>query len=112
MEKEVSISQTYVHTVIKYSVGFILWGLFFTSGHILSSPVAGSLATLPFCVLRRLYDQTPLSTDDGVLLRRMTLDIGCLHLILACLSVLSHHAPRINNGTGSSTPSEVNIANS
>ena len=56
--------------------------------------MAGSLATLPFSVLRRLYDTTPLSTDDGVLLRRMTLEVGCLHLVLACLSVLSHHTPR------------------
>ena len=63
-------------------------------GHILTSPVAGSLPTLPFNVLKTLFDTTPLSTDDGVLLRRMTLDIGAIHLILACLSVLSHHAPR------------------
>ena len=70
--------------------------LYFVSpaGHILGSSVASSLATLPFSVLRRLYDGTPLSTDDGVLLRRMTLDVGCLHLVLACLSVLSHHTPR------------------
>lgn len=65
-------------------------------GHILSSPIASSLPTLPFTVLRRLYDSTPLSTDDGVLLRRMTVDIGVIHLLMASLSVLSHHAPRSN----------------
>lgn len=65
------------------------------SGHILTSPIASSLPTLPFQVLKTLLDATPLTTDDGVLLRRMTLEIGALHLILACLSVLSHHAPRI-----------------
>ena len=64
-------------------------------GHILTSPIAGALPTLPFHVLKTLFDVTPLTTDDGVLLRRMTLDIGAVHLVLACLSVLSHHAPRV-----------------
>ena len=60
----------------------------------MTSPIAGALPTLPFNVLKWLFDSTPLTTDDGVLLRRMTLEIGAVHLILACLSVLSHHAPR------------------
>jgi len=58
------------------------------------SSFAAELPTLPFFVLKTLFDQTPLSTDDGVVLRRMTLDIGVIHLVLACLSVLGHHAPR------------------
>ena len=65
-------------------------------GHILTSPISNSLPTLPFIVLKSLFDATPLTTDDGMLLRRMCLEIGALHLILACLSVLSHHAPRSN----------------
>ncbi|XP_022332916.2 dual E2 ubiquitin-conjugating enzyme/E3 ubiquitin-protein ligase BIRC6-like isoform X4 [Crassostrea virginica] len=64
-------------------------------GHILTSPIACSLPTLPFLVLKSLYDSSPLTTDDGVLLRRMSLEIWAIHLILACLSVLSHHAPRV-----------------
>ena len=68
---------------------------FHNVGHILTSPIAGALPTLPFHVLKTLFDVTPLTTDDGVLLRRMTLDIGAVHLVLACLSVLSHHAPRV-----------------
>ena len=64
------------------------------SGHILMSSFAAELPTLPFFVLKTLFDQTPLTTDDGVVLRRMTLDIGVIHLVLACLSVLGHHAPR------------------
>ncbi|XP_070181060.1 dual E2 ubiquitin-conjugating enzyme/E3 ubiquitin-protein ligase BIRC6-like isoform X3 [Littorina saxatilis] len=64
-------------------------------GHILTSPIASSLPTLPFTVLKSLFDASPLTTDDGVLLRRMALDIGVLHLVLACLSVLSHHGPRV-----------------
>ncbi|XP_078260781.1 dual E2 ubiquitin-conjugating enzyme/E3 ubiquitin-protein ligase BIRC6 isoform X6 [Rhinoraja longicauda] len=65
--------------------------------HILQSPSANVLPTLPFHVLRTLFSTTPLTTDDGVLLRRMALEIGAIHLILACLSALSHHAPRVPN---------------
>jgi len=65
-------------------------------GQILTSPLANSLPTLPFIVLKSLLDSSPLTTDDGVLLRRMCLENGALHLILACLSVLSHHPPRVS----------------
>ncbi|XP_077439054.1 dual E2 ubiquitin-conjugating enzyme/E3 ubiquitin-protein ligase BIRC6 isoform X1 [Vanacampus margaritifer] len=67
--------------------------------HILQSPSANVLPTLPFHVLRALFRSTPLTTDDGVLLRRMALEIGAIHLILACLSALSHHAPRNPNAS-------------
>ena len=63
-------------------------------GHILKSSIAPTLATLPFGVLRQLCDVTPLSTDDGLFLRKMSLEIGVVHLLLACLSALSHHSPR------------------
>ncbi|PNF18833.1 hypothetical protein B7P43_G01653, partial [Cryptotermes secundus] len=65
-------------------------------GDIFSSPVAGSLHTLPFQVLRQLFDSTPLTTDDGVLLRRTTIDIGAIHLLLGCLSVLTHQSQGVN----------------
>ena len=77
-----------------------------TTGQILASPLATSLPTLPFTVMVTLFDSTPLTTDDGVLLRRMTLEIGAIHLVLACLSVLSHHGPR---GSPSGAPGEVRI---
>ncbi|KAK1333168.1 hypothetical protein QTO34_006705 [Cnephaeus nilssonii] len=67
--------------------------------HILQSPSANVLPTLPFHVLRSLFSTTPLTTDDGVLLRRMALEIGAVHLILVCLSALSHHAPRVPNSS-------------
>lgn len=54
------------------------------------SSFLGSLATLPFQVLGMLLKSTPLTTDDGVMLRRTCLTTGVLHLILACLSALSH----------------------
>ncbi|XP_014009985.2 LOW QUALITY PROTEIN: baculoviral IAP repeat-containing protein 6 [Salmo salar] len=75
--------------------------------HILQSPSANVLPTLPFHVLRALFSTTPLTTDDGVLLRRMALEIGAIHLILACLSALSHHAPRVPNSSGNSSEPTV-----
>uniref|UniRef100_A0A8D0H8S2 Dual E2 ubiquitin-conjugating enzyme/E3 ubiquitin-protein ligase BIRC6 n=2 Tax=Sphenodon punctatus TaxID=8508 RepID=A0A8D0H8S2_SPHPU len=75
--------------------------------HILQSPSANVLPTLPFHVLRSLFSSTPLTTDDGVLLRRMALEIGAIHLILACLSALSHHAPRVPNSSPNQTEPQV-----
>ncbi|KAI5705732.1 hypothetical protein M8J75_001299 [Diaphorina citri] len=45
-------------------------------GDIFKSTVARSLPTLPFHTLQVLLQSTPLSTDDGVLLRHTALDIG------------------------------------
>ncbi|XP_067844789.1 baculoviral IAP repeat-containing protein 6 [Heptranchias perlo] len=75
--------------------------------HILQSPSANVLPTLPFHVLCTLFSTTPLTTDDGVLLRRMALEIGAIHLILACLSALSHHAPRVPNARVNQTEPQV-----
>lgn len=63
---------------------------------IFQTPVADSLPTLPFEVLRRLYDSTPLSTDDGRLLRRLSINLGVVHLLLACLGIFTHQT-QINN---------------
>lgn len=59
-------------------------------GDIFHSPIADSLPTLPFEVLRKLYDATPLSTDDGRLLRRISINTGVVHLLLACLGIFTH----------------------
>ncbi|XP_054605954.2 dual E2 ubiquitin-conjugating enzyme/E3 ubiquitin-protein ligase BIRC6 isoform X4 [Nothobranchius furzeri] len=80
--------------------------------HILQSPSANVLPTLPFHVLRALFSSTPLTTDDGVLLRRMALEIGAIHLILACLSALSHHAPRNPNATNSVSEQQMSSCHS
>ncbi|NXL92489.1 BIRC6 protein, partial [Alectura lathami] len=85
---------------------------FFNLGHILQSPSANVLPTLPFHVLRTLFSSTPLTTDDGVLLRRMALEIGAIHLILACLSALSHHAPRVPNASPSQAEPQVSSTHS
>ncbi|XP_050306481.1 baculoviral IAP repeat-containing protein 6 isoform X2 [Anthonomus grandis grandis] len=61
-------------------------------GDIFSSPLANSLPTHPFEVLQRLYDTSPLCSDDGRFLRRISLTTGVLQLLLACLGILTHHA--------------------
>ncbi|KAK9873573.1 hypothetical protein WA026_023130 [Henosepilachna vigintioctopunctata] len=62
-------------------------------GDIFLSPVANSLPTLPFEVLRKLYDSTKLNTDDGRLLRRISINSGVMHLLLACLGIFTHMTP-------------------
>ncbi|KAM7359256.1 BIR repeat containing ubiquitin-conjugating enzyme isoform 2-T2 [Cochliomyia hominivorax] len=60
---------------------------------IYSLSLAPSLPTLPFEVFRQLLDSSPLTTDDGMLLRRMVIDVGAMHLVLNCLSIFTHHSP-------------------
>lgn len=62
----------------------------FLGGDIFNSPISDSLPTLPFEVLKKLYDGTPLSTDDGRLLRRISINIGVVHLLLGCIGIFSH----------------------
>ncbi|KAK3718781.1 hypothetical protein QZH41_014030 [Actinostola sp. cb2023] len=68
-------------------------------GHVLFSQVAGSLPTLPFQILRLLFHSKPLSNQDGVSLREVSLDQGAIQLVLMCLGVLSHHDPRVVSPT-------------
>ncbi|XP_063908314.1 baculoviral IAP repeat-containing protein 6 isoform X4 [Zophobas morio] len=69
-------------------------------GDIFQSPIADSLPTLPFEVLRKLYDATPLSTDDGRLLRRISINTGVVHLLLACLGIFTHQTQNNNDKDG------------
>jgi len=62
---------------------------------VLSSQVASSLPTLPFHILRLLFNSKPLSSEEGVLLREVSLQQGAMQLVLMCLGVLSHHDPRV-----------------
>lgn len=64
----------------------------FSGGDILHSSIANSLPTLPFEVLKTLYDGTPLSTDDGLVLRRLSINLGVVHMLLACLGIFTHQA--------------------
>lgn len=78
----------------------ILIGIFmcFIGGDIFHSPIAESLPTLPFDVLRKLYDSTPLSTDDGRLLRRISINTATVHLLLVCLGIFTHQTEVGGNG--------------
>ncbi|EDX13491.1 GD20723 [Drosophila simulans] len=72
---------------------------------IYSLPLAPSLPTLPFEVFRQLLDSVPLSTDDGVLLRRVVIEVGAMHLVLNCLGIFSHQSHNNRIGAPISDPS-------
>ncbi|CAH1128208.1 unnamed protein product [Ceutorhynchus assimilis] len=61
-------------------------------GDIFLSSVATTLPTLPFEMLQRLYDSSPLCSDDGRLLRKTSISTGVVQLLLACLGILTHHS--------------------
>lgn len=63
---------------------------------IYSLALSSSLPTLPFEVFRQLLDSSPLTTDDGVLLRRKVIEIGAIHLVLSCLGIFTHHSSHIS----------------
>ncbi|XP_076283788.1 BIR repeat containing ubiquitin-conjugating enzyme isoform X2 [Lasioglossum baleicum] len=66
-------------------------------GDVLTSPWAASLPTLPFQVLRQVLDATPLNTDDGVLLRKTTIEVGAMLLLLNCLAIFTHQTTQNEN---------------
>lgn len=67
---------------------------------IYSLQIAGSLPTLPFEVFRQLLVNAPLTTDDGVLLRRMCLELGAMHLVLNCLGIFTHQSQHVQSTPG------------
>lgn len=68
--------------------------VFLFSEAILSSPVASSLSTLPFRVLRILFQGSELVLQEGLAMHRAALEVGAIQMVLLCLAVLSHHKPR------------------
>ena len=62
---------------------------------ILYSHVAQCLPTLPFQVLQHLFQSAPLGGRASAALRHQAVQVGAVHLLLACLAVLSHHEPRV-----------------
>ena len=61
---------------------------------ILSSPVASSLSTLPFRILRTLFQGSELVPQEGLAVHRAAMEVGAIQMVLLCLAVLSHHKPR------------------
>ncbi|KAK9296171.1 hypothetical protein QLX08_009734 [Tetragonisca angustula] len=66
-------------------------------GDVLTSPLAALLPTLPFQVLKQLLDATPATTDDGLLLRKTTIEVGAMLLLLNCLAVFTHQTNQNEN---------------
>ncbi|XP_054010480.1 baculoviral IAP repeat-containing protein 6 isoform X1 [Hylaeus anthracinus] len=66
-------------------------------GDVLTSPWAASLPTLPFQVLRQVLDATPPTTDDGLLLRKTTIEVGAMLLLLNCLAIFTHQTNQNEN---------------
>lgn len=64
---------------------------------ILSSPAASCLSTLPFHVLRILFQSSELSPQEGAAVHKAAVEVGAIQMVLLCLAVLSHHKPRATN---------------
>jgi len=69
-------------------------------GEVLTSPLAASLPTLPFQILKQLLDATPPTTDDGLLLRGTAIEVGAMLLLLNCLAIFTHQTGQNENSTG------------
>lgn len=70
---------------------------FFLANDPINSLILNSLPTVPFEILRDLFKSTPITfTDDGILLRRSTLDHGAVHVVLACLAIFTHQPETIH----------------
>lgn len=76
---------------------------------IYSLALSSSLPTLPFEVFRQLLDSSPLTTDDGVLLRRMVIEVGAIHLVLNCLSIFTHHNSAYTSNSNSSDNVHIDL---
>ena len=63
-----------------------------SSKDIYSLALSASLPAFSFEVLRQMLDSSQLSTDDGISLRKIILEVGALDAILNCLSIFTHHS--------------------
>ena len=64
--------------------------LFDIATSILSTPEAKNLSTLPLEALRSLFDQYPVNTELGLVIRQQCVDAEILDLLFGCLAVLTH----------------------
>lgn len=63
-------------------------------------------------MFRQLLDSVSLSTDDGVLLRRVVIEVGAMHLVLNCLGIFSHQSHNSQIGVLSNEPTSSSNSNS
>lgn len=54
--------------------------------------LAPSLPTLPFEVFKQLLDRSAITSEEGILLRHLVIEVGAMHLLLNCLAVLTHQS--------------------
>ncbi|XP_076164518.1 BIR repeat containing ubiquitin-conjugating enzyme isoform X2 [Ptiloglossa arizonensis] len=81
-------------------------------GYVLTSPWAASLPTLPFQVLRQVLDATPPTTDDGLLLRKTTIEVGAMLLLLNCLAIFTHQTSQNENSEQKPTGTQGEVGRS
>lgn len=58
-----------------------------------------------------MLDSVSLSTDDGVLLRRVVIEVGAMHLVLNCLGIFSHQSHNSQIGALSNEPTSSSNSN-
>uniref|UniRef100_A0A8D8CH63 Baculoviral IAP repeat-containing protein 6 n=1 Tax=Culex pipiens TaxID=7175 RepID=A0A8D8CH63_CULPI len=68
---------------------------------IVKLPLLSSLPVVSFETLRQLLEDTPYTTEDGVRLWRLVIEVGAFHQVLDCLSIFSHHEPNGETSTAS-----------
>lgn len=56
--------------------------------------MASSLSTLPFRVLRILFQGSERLPQETLAVHRAAMEVGAIQMVLLCLAVLSHHKPR------------------
>ena len=66
------------------------------------------LGYLPYLILLETLCKFPASTEEERSLRVRVQEVGVLQLVLQCLSVASHHSPRVE-GEGEATAHNMSL---
>jgi len=79
---------------------------------IYSLAISTSLKTLQFDVLEQILDNSPLTTENGISLRKLIIETGALDVILNCLSIFTHsNADLVAELTGKKENSTIGSGN-
>ena len=75
--------------------------------------ISTSLETLQFDVLKQILDNSKLTTENGISLRKLILETGALDVILNCLSIFTHsNADLVAKLTGKNENANIGAGNS
>ncbi|XP_065205955.1 uncharacterized protein LOC135835562 [Planococcus citri] len=71
--------------------------------------VSTTSCTVPFQILRNLFKSTPITSEEGIVLRKLTVNHGAIHAVFACLAKYTHHesirpSPTNNSGNQTANP--------